>query len=89
MCFRTYIVRKESFNRLNVNLLVAEQGRAHTTDHDVDGNTNRDQEASRDGVHTRQVSDGGRTTENQHGADDDVGSKTGARCKPVVDCEQI
>jgi hypothetical protein len=38
--------------------LIAEKSGTHTTDDDVDGDTERDQEASRNGVHASQVSHG-------------------------------
>lgn len=42
--------------------VVAEKGSTHASDHDVDGDTDRDEEASRDGVHASQVGDGSGTT---------------------------
>ena len=59
------------------SLLVAEKSGTHTTDDDVDGDTERDQEASRNGMHASQVCHGSRTTQDQHRADDDVGCETG------------
>ena len=56
--------------------IVAEKGGSHTTDNNVNGDSRGNEETSRDGVHAGEVSHSGGTTENQHGADDDVRSKT-------------
>lgn len=54
------------------NILVTEEGCSHTTDNDVDGHTDRDQETSCDRVHPREVSDGRGTAQDKHGRDDNV-----------------
>ena len=81
--FRAFDEQLEKAIRRIRNSLIAEKGGTHTTDNDVDGDTERDQEASRNGVHSSQVSHGSGPTKNQHGADDDVGSKTKNRTRPV------
>lgn len=58
--------------RENGDVLVTEKGGTHTTDHDVNGHTDRDQETRGDGVHSREVGDGRRTAQDKHGRDDDV-----------------
>ena len=56
----------------NEDILVTEQGGSHTTDNNIDGHTNRDQEASGNRIHSREISNGCGTTQDEHGRDDDV-----------------
>ena len=58
-------------------VLIAEEGSPHTTDDDVDGHSNRDQETRCDGVHPREVGDSRGTTQDKHGRDDDVRGQPG------------
>ena len=55
-----------------VNSLVAEKRRSHTTDDDVDGNAERDEEACCEGMHSGQSIHRCRTAEDKHGRHDDI-----------------
>ena len=59
-----------------IALLVTEEGGSHATDDDVDSHTDRDQETRCDRAHSRQVGDSGRSTQDKHGGDDDVGGQS-------------
>ena len=58
--------------RKNGDILVTEQGGSHTTNDNIDCHTDRDQEASCDRIHSREISDGRGTTQDEHGRNDDV-----------------
>ena len=58
-----------------MGLLVTEKGGSHSTDHDVNSHSDRDQETGRDRTHPGEVSDSCGTTQDKHGRDDDVRSQ--------------
>lgn len=61
---------------LHNNSLIAKEGCTHATCHDVDGDAERDEETGSDSVHAGKIGDGSRTTQDQHGRDDDVSGET-------------
>jgi hypothetical protein len=67
-----YAIKRVRQLRLKADLLVTQDGRPHSADDDVDGNTQWDKETGGNRVHAGQTRDGRRASQDQHRRNDDI-----------------